>query len=66
MMKNPSLNELIEHIRKLAPYASVDEDLEGQLVVYTNLCMPAPRRGVSLDNEPMRTFDPDGVQSDPA
>ena len=64
MKKNPTLNELINHIRQLAPDATVDEDLEGQLVVYTNLCMPAPRRGVSLDNEPMRTFDPDDVQSD--
>jgi len=58
MKKNPSLNELINHIRQLAPGASVDEDNEGQLVVYTNLCMPG-----RSDNEPMRTFDPDDVQS---
>ena len=64
MKKNPTLNELIEHILQLAPDATVGEDADGQLVVHTNLCMPAPRRGVSLDSEPMRTFDPDGVQSD--
>lgn len=61
MKKNPTLNELINHIRQLAPGASVDEDLEGQIVVNTNLCMPG-----RSDNEPLRTFDPDDVQSDVA
>ncbi|NBV88196.1 MAG: hypothetical protein EBR88_01580 [Betaproteobacteria bacterium] len=61
MKKNPSLNDLINHIRQLAPGASVGEDLEGQLIVYTDF-----RVATQCDSDPLLTFDPDGVQSDVA
>ena len=36
-MKNPTFNELAQAILAILPRASFDEDLEGQLIIYTDL-----------------------------
>jgi hypothetical protein len=57
LIKKPSLNQLLAHIRTIAPHATVDEDLEGQLIIYTGLSQnpECPENG----NIPLLTFDPD-------
>ena len=36
-MKNPSYAQLVQAITAILPRASFDEDLEGQLIIYTDL-----------------------------
>lgn len=32
-------NDLMEHVMKMCPNATIDEDNDGQIVIYTNLIM---------------------------
>ena len=57
IIKKPSLNQLLEHIRTIAPHATIDEDCDGQLIIHTGLSQnpECPEN----DNIPLLAFDPD-------
>jgi hypothetical protein len=50
---HPSFIELMNKVREIIPEAYFDEDLEGQIVIYTNLQQSNPD-----DNAPLEDFDP--------
>lgn len=52
-MNNPSYVELVNKIREIMPEAYFDEDLEGQIVIYTGLQQTTPDENLPLDD-----FDP--------
>lgn len=49
-MKNPTFNELAQAILAILPRASFDEDLEGQLVIYTDVSRTSQDPNVELSD----------------
>jgi len=42
--------QLVQAISQILPECSFDEDLEGQIVIYTNLSQTSPNDNDKLDN----------------
>lgn len=51
---NPSFNELYKRILEVCPNAYFDEDMEGQIVIYTGLHQES-----GDDSVPLATFNPE-------
>jgi hypothetical protein len=49
-MKNPTFNELAQAILAVLPRATFDEDLEGQLVIYTDVSRTAQDPNAELSD----------------
>lgn len=49
-----TFNQLVAAIMAVCPEASFDEDLEGQIVIYTNLQQTNPD-----DDAPLESFNPE-------
>jgi len=49
-MKNPTFNELAQAILAVLPRATFDEDLEGQLVIYTDVSRTAQDTNAELSD----------------